>query len=301
MKEAYFSRVDLLLTVLPDVMKDPRLALKGGTAINLFVFDMPRLSVDIDLAYLPVEGRQASLESIDQIFTGIRDRLSARGFTVQPKFTAEGHVKQLTVEDRDGLVKIEANHVLRGSVYPPVRMGLSPKAQGAFNKFVTVQCLAEADLFAGKICATLDRQHPRDLYDIHFFLKNRVYSRPVHNAFLAYLISHNRPIPDLIAPPQQDISALYNAEFLGMADSAVSLSTLYDALGKISRVTRFSMTKEDREFLLSFKAGQPIWQLLDVNHIAALPAIKWKLHNISKMHPEKRREMLHKLDRKLLC
>ena len=300
MKETYFSRVSLLLTILPDVMKDQRLALKGGTAINLFALNMPRLSVDIDLTYLPIEDRSTSLRSIDQIFMQIKDRIAARSFTVQPKFTAEGHVKQLTVEDRDDLVKIEVNHVLRGSVYPPTQMALSSKAQATFNKFVRVQCLAEQDLFAGKICAALDRQHPRDLYDIHFFLENKVYTRAIHNAFLVYLISHNRPISELIAPNQQDISSPYNAEFLGMTDFDIPLSMLYATFHKIARLTQFSMTNEDKEFLFFFKAGKPTWQLLGFNHVANLPAIQWKLHNIRKMEPEKHKEMLKKLERKLL-
>jgi hypothetical protein len=61
----FTEQVRLLVSLLPSVAKQPCFALKGGTAINLFVRDMPRLSVDIDLAYLPLEDRDASLAGID--------------------------------------------------------------------------------------------------------------------------------------------------------------------------------------------------------------------------------------------
>lgn len=101
MQEIYFSRIDLLLTILPDVMKDSRLALKGGTAINMFFLDMPRLSVDIDLTYIPIEDRTISFSVINQIFQDIKKSLADKGFSVQPKLTADGHAKQLIVEDEE--------------------------------------------------------------------------------------------------------------------------------------------------------------------------------------------------------
>ncbi len=299
MKEAYFKRVDLLLSVLPDVMEDPRLALKGGTAINLFVFDMPRLSVDIDLAYVPLEDRFTALEAIDTIFEQIKDVLTAQGLSVTPKFTADNHAKQLIVMDQGELIKIEINHILRGCAYPPVTQALCPKAKDQFKKFMRIQCLAENDLFAGKICAALDRQHPRDLYDMHFFLESKTYTRELHNAFLIYLISNNRPISELIRPNQQDISHLYTNEFKGMTELDMSLEDLSKAFLRVVDLISFSMTVEDKEFLLSFKAGMPKWKLMPFEHIQNFPAVKWKLHNISKMEPEKRREMLARLERKL--
>ena len=57
---SYKAQVDLLLRILPFVAKEENFALKGGTAINLFVRDMPRLSVDLDLNYLPFDNREAA-------------------------------------------------------------------------------------------------------------------------------------------------------------------------------------------------------------------------------------------------
>lgn len=300
MKETYFRRVDLLLSILPDVMRDSRLALKGGTAINLFVFDMPRMSVDIDLTYLPIEDRATSLETIDYIFQQVRAGLIAKGFIVIPKFTADNHAKQLIVMGQGDLIKIEINHILRGCVYSPINKTLRPKAIDAFKKSMIIQCLADNDLFAGKICAALDRQHPRDLYDMHFFLENSQYTRELHDAFLVYLISNNRPISELIKPNQQDISHLYTNEFKGMTELEMSLEDLYRTFFEVVTLTYASMTNEDKEFLLSFKAGSPKWGLIPFEHIKTLPAIKWKLHNIGRMDTHKHREMLQKLQEKLV-
>ncbi len=71
--EIYKRQVALLLDILPEVAKETCFALHGGTAINLFIRDMPRLSVDIDLTYLPLESREASLKNISDALSRIRD------------------------------------------------------------------------------------------------------------------------------------------------------------------------------------------------------------------------------------
>src|SRR5580698_5647900 len=70
--ETYKTQVRLLLRVLPEVAKETCFALHGGTAINLFVRDMPRLSVDIDLTYIPIEDRATSLAHIDAALDRIK-------------------------------------------------------------------------------------------------------------------------------------------------------------------------------------------------------------------------------------
>ncbi len=71
----YFRQVDLLVQMLPLVEKYDCFALKGGTAINLFVRDMPRLSVDIDLTYVPVNKREDALAEIDASFRSLKNNL----------------------------------------------------------------------------------------------------------------------------------------------------------------------------------------------------------------------------------
>jgi predicted nucleotidyltransferase component of viral defense system len=170
----YRKQVDLLLLVLPHVAKEPALALKGGTAINLFVRDMPRLSVDIDLTYLPFDNRIVALENISKALGRIQDRLESTlpgiRATINPQ--SDGHEAKLFCQLKGVGIKIEVNTTMRGHIRSPRLMQLTDGVQNEFGKFASIHVVSHAELFGGKICAALDRQHPRDLFDIHHLLKN---------------------------------------------------------------------------------------------------------------------------------
>lgn len=158
----YRQQVALLIRVLPFVAEERVFALKGGTAINLFVRDLPRLSVDIDLTYLPVEDRAASLAATDAAMLRIEKRIEKgiRGARVHASRSAgENIVTKLIVRAGDVQIKIEVTPVLRGTVYDPVVTGVTPAVEDAFG-FAEIQVVSFADLYAGKIVAALDRQHP---------------------------------------------------------------------------------------------------------------------------------------------
>ena len=212
------DQVRLLVALLPSVAGQSCFALKGGTAINLFVRDMPRLSVDIDLAYLPLEDRDTSLTHIDaaleaitadieQLIPGINVKASALSGT--------GKRFKLLVWQGDTSVKIEVTPVLRGSVYPAESRRMSPNAEKRFG-FVRVPVLSFEDLYGGKICAALDRQHPRDLYDVHWLLEREGIDERLKNAFLVYLMGHNRPMAELLAPQIRDMTPLERTDLEGM-------------------------------------------------------------------------------------
>jgi predicted nucleotidyltransferase component of viral defense system len=193
----FTEQVRLLVMLLPHVAKQDCFALKGGTAINLFLRDMPRLSVDIDLAYIPVEDRDTSLAGIDGALFKITNYIErAVPRTSVRSSTLKGTDKRfkLVVSQGSTTVKVEVSPVLRGSVFPTEQRQLSPKAEAEFG-FAKVPLLSFEDLYAGKICATLDRQHPRDLYDIHLLLNNE----GISHYFLKYLDPNCSPAftPDL--------------------------------------------------------------------------------------------------------
>ena len=162
--DTYRQQVALLIRVLPFVAEERAFALKGGTAINLFVRDMPRLSVDIDLTYLPVEDRAASLAAIDDAMLRIKERIERRipAARINASRSAdEKIVTKLLVRASGVQIKIEVTPVLRGAVYDPVVMSVVPAVEDAFG-FAEMQVVSFADLYAGKIVAAFDRQHPRD-------------------------------------------------------------------------------------------------------------------------------------------
>jgi predicted nucleotidyltransferase component of viral defense system len=167
----YSRQVRLLVSVLPMVGREACFALKGGTAINLFVRDMPRLSVDIDLAFLPMGDRAEALREIDAALSRISEALTGRpyGYRVRAGKHQEGRAFGLLVSDGAAEIKIEVSPVSRGTVYPEAMRRIVGSAEAEFG-FAEVPVVSFADLYAGKIVAALDRQHPRDLFDVKLLL-----------------------------------------------------------------------------------------------------------------------------------
>jgi len=297
----FSEQARLMVALLPQVAKQTCFALKGGTAINLFIRDMPRLSVDIDLAYLPVEDRQTSLTNIDKSLAAIATDIEQHiaGASVRVSLLKEtGSRYKLLVWQKEISVKIEVTPVLRGSVYPAEFGELSARARAAFG-FARVQLLSFEDIYAGKLCAALDRQHPRDLYDVQLLLDNEGINERMKNAFLVYLMGHNRPMAELLEPIPQDIGALYRAEFEGMTYEPVSLEKLEKTFKKMVRKIHAAITDADRNFLLALKRGTPDWQTFALPEAERLPAIQWKILNLNRMNPSKRKKAAAKLEKVL--
>lgn len=163
------QQVRLLARLMISVNKEKYFALKGGTAINFFIRDLPRLSIDIDLTYLPLESREVSLENIEAGLLRIQTDIEQhnRDIRVYRKRAKNQRLQKLIVGQTER-IKIEPNEVLRGSIYPSDLRALTPKAQELLEVSIgEIQMLSFEDLYAGKICAALDRQHPRDLFDIY--------------------------------------------------------------------------------------------------------------------------------------
>ena len=221
MNDTYRAQVGLLLRVLPHVAAEPCFALKGGTAINLFVRDMPRLSVDLDLTYLPIEPRDVSLAAITDALARIAGAVEQAD--PETRVTRQGNAK-LVVRARGVLVKVEVNPVLRGSVFDVRELDLCDAAQDEFGRFVATPVVSEAELFGGKLVAALDRQHPRDLFDTRFILDTATPpSDELQLGFLAMLLSHDRPPHEVLQPREQDPTDTFARQFAGMSREPFSL------------------------------------------------------------------------------
>ena len=192
-------------------------------------------------------------------------------------------------------VKVEPNTVIRGTAFPPVEMSLSEKAQKLFETNVNAMVLSLADLYGGKICAALDRQHPRDLFDVHLLLENEGLTDKIRKAFIVYLVSHPRPMVELLNPTFQDLKTVHENEFSGMAIDKVSLDALLKTREKLVKTIMQDLTENERKFIRSVKLMKPDWQLLGLNSIEDLPAVKWKLQNLGKMQKAKHRQAVEKL------
>lgn len=294
----FSDQVQLLVNVLPSVATQPCFALKGGTALNLFVRDLPRLSVDIDLAYLPIADREASLAGIDNALENIAAEITRTipNVKVNPSYVHDTDKRIKLLVSRNGVtIKIEVTPVLRGSVYESELRETSPKVQAEFG-YAQMQLLSFEDLYAGKLCAALDRQHPRDLYDVKFLLENEGFSEKLKDAFIVYLLGHPRPMSEVIKPRLKDIEAIYHNEFSGMTVDEVSLDSLLETRSEMITKLHSALTEKDKQFLLAVKRGDADWSSFTLPEAQYLPAIQWKLHNLAKMQTSKRKLALTSLE-----
>ncbi len=297
--ESYQRQVALLIRVLPLVAEEQSFALKGGTAINLFVRDLPRLSVDIDLTYLPVEDRAASLAAIDAAMLRIKGRIERGipGVRVAPsRVQGDNIVTKLVVRADNVQIKIEVTPVLRGTVYEPTVMSVAPAVEDAYG-FAEIQVVSFPDLYAGKLVAALDRQHPRDLFDVRDLLANEGVSDELRRAFLIYVISHPRPMAEILAPNRKVLESEYQRGFEGMTDTAVGLDDLVAAREAMIGIIVGDMPEDHRRFLLGFKRGSPDWTLPGIPEAQHLPAVRWKQQNLDQLAVERREALSQALER----
>ena len=294
----YQNQVKLLLQLVPFVAKHQCFALKGGTAINLFIRNFPRLSVDIDLVFLPMMERQDALDTIRKNLSELAEsiRYGIRATSVIESFQNKGDALRLTVGKDGAQIKIELSPVLRGTVYAPTVIPVSKDVEEEFG-YAEIQVVDFADLYAGKICAALDRQHPRDLFDVKMLLDNEGLTENLRKALLVYIISHNRPISELLRPHFKDIAGLYEGEFQSMAHIEVPLSELETTRENLVDLVNSSITKQERQFLLTFKRCSPEWALLGLEDVERLPAVRWKLRNLKKMSAANHADALNNLER----
>jgi len=299
----YRDQLALLVQLLSYVAREECFALKGGTAINLFYRDLPRYSVDIDLTYLRGETYDEAKEAISAALGRIADALTGGSPSypvVRGSNEGGGAADTLTVGARAAQVKIEVNPVLRGSLRPPSTMAVRPAVSEEFG-FAETKVLAFDDVYAGKLVAALDRQHPRDLFDVKLLLESEDISESLFRAFIVYLVGHKGSIPDVLDPlgKKVDFDGLYKGQFQGMTAEPVQLQSLLEVRERLDGEVRSRLTDKLKRFLLSVQRNKPEWDLLGVAGAENLPAVKWRMHNLGRMKPEAMKRELARLEKVL--
>lgn len=294
MQEKYIKQVALLVKCLPIIATEECFAIKGGTAINLFFMNLPRLSVDIDLVYLPIESRDTTYQNINQALERISQKLQKIGLKVTSNRKNE---QKLICSDGVSDIKIEPNYTLRGYVFEPQLMELCPKAQDLFG-YAEARIISEAELWGGKICAALDRQHPRDLFDIYNLLNTVGINSEIKNGFISLLLAGNRPLHEMLKQNFRMDEDIFDKEFAGMTDESFTFDEAKRTFLKLVENIHTILTDEDKRFLLDFVQLKANLQAADISNLDKLPGIKWKLKNLENLqnqNPEKFQEQYDKL------
>lgn len=284
MNQTYLDTARLLTRVAPLVFVDDTFALKGGTAINLFVRDMPRLSVDLDLVFpdhkLP---RSEALGRINDAIHQSVERLNKRGFQTHIPASGDAGETKLLVRQGTTEVKVEVNFVMRGTVQPVRMASLTPSARDTLEADLEIPVVSLEDVYGGKLMAAMDRQHPRDLFDVMQLFAHEGITTGIRRAFVVYLTSHNRPVHEVLFPSLRDIRREFEHNFVGMTAEPVELDALLAAREQMMRELQQGLTDEERRFLLSLVTAEPEWALLDIPHVEKLPGVRWKVQNLERL------------------
>lgn len=291
MNETYKGQVSLLLSALPEIAKEKCFALHGGTGINLFIREMLRLSVDIDLTYLPIEDRQTSLHNIDDAL----ERIKGRVLSVHHRATVQHQkeVSKLQISNKGFQIKIEVNQTNRGVLSEPVEYPLCETAQGQFDAFCSIAIVPLSQLYGGKICAALDRQHPRDIFDVKYLLQNEGITEAIKEGFLLLALSSNRPIHELLQPNLQDQRTAFENQFTGMTAEPFTYKDFETTREHLITNIADSLTESDKQFLIGFSELEPDWSIYDFEKF---PSVQWKIQNLIKLRESNPAKYLEQID-----
>lgn len=302
MNAHYIDTVRLLLAIAPAVFASGRFAMKGGTALNLFVQEMPRLSVDIDLVFVDhVPDRLAALQVIGEDLATVRTTLMSQGLRAHLPANAAGDDVKLVVSNPAAQVKIEVNFVFRGTLLPIETCSLVDSAQELFTTDLVVPVLSTAELYGSKLVAAMDRQHPRDLFDVLHMLDRFGWRPQFTDCFVAYLAGHHRPVHEVLFPKAKPLEPAFTNEFSGMTRETVNLGTLAQLQTRLLNELPRQLTASHRDFLLSLVQCEPAWELMPFPHLQELPAIKWKQMNLAKLKKSNASRFAQQHDELAVC
>lgn len=196
----------------------------------------------------------------------------------------------------DSLIKVEVNTINRGIIAPVELLPLSIVAQDTFNQFVEARIVPKSQLFGGKVVAALDRQHPRDIFDMHQFLSNKGQLIEIKKGVLFCLLSSNRPIHELLTPNYLDQNKAFVNQFEGMTDSPFTYTEFEETRFLLVDEVKNMFSDQDKSFLLDFMLGN-----IELTNYPFLnyPAINWKRENLDLLrsnNPEKFNKLIQQTE-----
>lgn len=284
---------DVLKFIESDEILSNCLALKGGTAINLTIFNLPRLSVDIDLDFSENVDREKMFESREIIYNRITKYMLANGYILSEKskyyHALDSFIFQY--QNAGGMrdnIKIEINYIMRSHIFPVTRRKVYLPW---LSEELSVLSVDPMEIFASKITALLNRAAPRDLYDIYNLLKFELFNETeqdmLHRCIVFYLcigsdkIQKEFTFENFEKMPQNKIKTdlLPVLRFGTYFDLKSSREKVLDYLKKILK-----FTPQDIDFIDSFSVGkykpELIFEDAILKNIISHPMAIWKCNKI---------------------
>jgi len=292
MNKLYEEQVSLLLRILPVIYREEDFAVHGGTAINLFIKNLPRYSVDVDLTYIPLAPREESLAEINKNLTTINQQLrrAVPGVNIRPVPN-----KLLCTLGRS-TVKIEVNGIKRGIIGPTIEMPLCDKAQAEFGMYCKARIVPLEQLYGGKIAAALSRQHPRDLFDYNYMDMNNI--ERLKRGFIFALLGSNKPFIEYLSPNLINQEEALENQFRGMTDIPFTYENYENSRTQLIAFMNSLLSEKDKAFLVGFEEGKPQWGKSAYTDYKDFPSVQWKLLNVNKLktqNPAKHRQEVERL------
>jgi hypothetical protein len=294
MNKIYRKQVELLLRIIPTLAEIENFAIHGGTAINLYVLDLPRYSVDIDVTYTPIKPREESFSEIHKNLTILKEKIKA----IIPNVIITEKPNKIYCTQKGIMVKVEVSGTKRGLIEPYEVRTLCNKAQNEFETSNKAKIVSLSQLYGGKITAALDRQHPRDLFDVKLMFDFVTDFAQIKKGFLYCLLGGDRPIIESLFPNRIDQRETIIKQFAGMTDVPFSYNDYEETREKLIDFINSNLTRQDKEFLIAFEAGNDLSQFAEYQEYLQFPSVQWKLQNINKLkelNPVKHRDGVKKL------
>ncbi|WP_222430231.1 nucleotidyl transferase AbiEii/AbiGii toxin family protein [Gillisia sp. Hel_I_86] len=196
------------------------------------------------------------------------------------EITVKEKILKLQITTAKAQIKLEVSQINRGLLDGLVELKLCNKAQEEFDAFCVIQVVSMGQLYGGKICAALDRQHPRDLFDIKHLLEDEGFTDDIRKGFMLLLLSSNRPINEMLQPNLIDQRETMVNHFDGMSAETFTYEDFKKTRTKSIETILQNLTAQDKKFLLSFSDLNPGWSIYDFERF---PAVQWKLQNLTKL------------------
>lgn len=291
MNNLYKEQVRLLLRILPVIYREEDLAVHGGTAINLFIKDLPRYSVDVDLTYIPLGPRDESLAEIDKKLAAISQQLQR----AVPDINIRPVPNKLLCTLGRSTVKIEVNGIKRGIIGPTIDLSLCNKAQVEFGMYCKARIVPVGQLYGGKIAAALSRQHPRDLFDYNYMEPDKIDN--LKRGFMFALLGSDKPFIESLAPHAINQQEALENQFRGMTDIPFTYENYETAREQLIAFINAMLNEEDKAFLVSFEEGNPQWEKSAYSDLRDFPSVQWKLLNVNKLKTQNPAKHWQEVDR----